>query len=86
MSLIDPGKKAPSFSLPDQDGKQHSLADYAGQPVVDLLLSEGRHARLHQGILRVPGQPAEVQEEQGAVLGISVLNSASKASSPTSTA
>ena len=34
MSLIDPGKKAPSFSLPDQEGKKHSLADYAGQPVV----------------------------------------------------
>ena len=65
MALIDPGKKAPAFSLPDQEGKTHSLADYAGQPVVDLLLSEGRHARLHQGVLRVPGQPAEVQEEQG---------------------
>ena len=34
MSLIDPGKKAPSFSLPDQEGKKHSLADYEGQPVV----------------------------------------------------
>jgi len=34
MSLIDPGKKAPAFSLPDQAGKTHTLADYAGQPVV----------------------------------------------------
>jgi peroxiredoxin Q/BCP len=32
--LIDPGKKAPAFSLPDQAGKTHTLADYAGQPVV----------------------------------------------------
>ena len=32
--MIDPGKKAPAFSLPDQEGKQHSLADYAGRPVV----------------------------------------------------
>jgi len=30
--MIDPGKKAPAFSLPDQEGKQHSLADYAGRP------------------------------------------------------
>ncbi len=28
------GKKAPSFKLPDQDGKIHSLADYAGQVVL----------------------------------------------------
>ena len=34
MSVIDPGKKAPAFSLPDQAGTKHSLADYAGQPVV----------------------------------------------------
>jgi peroxiredoxin Q/BCP len=34
MPLIEPGKKAPSFSLPDQQGEIHSLADYAGRPVV----------------------------------------------------
>lgn len=28
------GKKAPVFKLPDQDGKIHSLADYAGQFVL----------------------------------------------------
>lgn len=34
MSLIDPGKKAPAFSLKDQAGRTHTLADYAGRPVV----------------------------------------------------
>ncbi len=34
MSLIDEGKKAPAFSLKDQAGKSHTLADYAGKPVV----------------------------------------------------
>jgi peroxiredoxin Q/BCP len=34
MALIDPGKKAPSFSLKDQHGKVHKLSDYAGTPVV----------------------------------------------------
>jgi thioredoxin-dependent peroxiredoxin len=34
MSLIDPGKKAPAFKLNDQTGATHSLADYAGKPVV----------------------------------------------------
>ena len=65
MALIDPGKKAPAFSLPDQDG-QEALARRLRRPAGrSLLLSEGRHAGLHQGIVRVPGQPAEVQEEQG---------------------
>lgn len=34
MPLIDEGKKAPAFTLTDQDGKEHSLADYAGKHVV----------------------------------------------------
>ena len=34
MSLIEAGKKAPSFRLRDQDGTVHSLADHAGSPVV----------------------------------------------------
>jgi peroxiredoxin Q/BCP len=34
MSLIEPGKKAPAFTLTDQNGKEHRLSDYAGKPVV----------------------------------------------------
>ncbi|MEC9372554.1 MAG: thioredoxin-dependent thiol peroxidase [Planctomycetota bacterium] len=34
MPLIDVGKKAPAFTLKDQDGKPHKLSDYAGKPVV----------------------------------------------------
>jgi peroxiredoxin Q/BCP len=34
MALIEPGRKAPVFRLNDQDGTSHSLADYAGRPVV----------------------------------------------------
>src|SRR6185503_14527030 len=34
MSLIEPGKKAPTFALNDQTGKVHKLADYAGRPVI----------------------------------------------------
>lgn len=32
--LIDPGKKAPAFHLPDQDGNKHRLSQYKGQWVV----------------------------------------------------
>ena len=33
-SMIEAGEKAPEFTLPDQDGKDVSLGDYAGRTVV----------------------------------------------------
>ena len=32
--MIEPGATAPDFTLPDQDGKKTSLADFRGQTVV----------------------------------------------------
>jgi peroxiredoxin Q/BCP len=32
--MIEPGKKAPDFELPDQDGRAVKLSDFRGQPVV----------------------------------------------------
>jgi peroxiredoxin Q/BCP len=32
--LIEPGKKAPAFTLKDQNGKTHTLHDYQGRPLV----------------------------------------------------
>ncbi len=34
MTIPEVGKKAPAFTLPDQDGKTHSLSDYAGKWVL----------------------------------------------------
>ena len=34
MALIEPGTPAPAFSLPDQHGTLHTLAEYKGRPVV----------------------------------------------------
>jgi thioredoxin-dependent peroxiredoxin len=34
MPRLEPGERAPAFTLPDQDGRPVSLADYAGSPVV----------------------------------------------------
>lgn len=34
MPLIEEGKKAPAFTLPDQDGTKHALKDYLGRPIV----------------------------------------------------
>lgn len=32
--MIEVGTKAPEFTLPDQNGKEHSLSDYRGQRVI----------------------------------------------------
>ncbi len=32
--MLQTGTKAPNFTLPDQNGKPHTLSDYAGQKVV----------------------------------------------------
>ncbi len=34
MPIIEEGKKAPAFTLPDQSGDTHSLKDFAGKPLV----------------------------------------------------
>ncbi|MGH7414587.1 MAG: redoxin domain-containing protein [Candidatus Rokuibacteriota bacterium] len=34
MPLVEPGRKALAFSLPDQAGKVHRLKGYAGRPLV----------------------------------------------------
>jgi len=32
--VIEPGKEAPAFALPDQDGRTVKLSDFKGTPVV----------------------------------------------------
>ena len=32
--MLETGTKAPAFTLPDQNGKAHSLSDYAGKKVI----------------------------------------------------
>ena len=32
--MLEVGTKAPDFTLPDQNGKMHSLAEYKGQKIV----------------------------------------------------
>jgi peroxiredoxin Q/BCP len=80
MSLIDPGQAAPAFSLNDQTGQSHSLAAYAGRPVVLYFYPKDD----------TPGCTAESCSFQDhlpkfeatgktAVLGVSILDEKSKA-------
>jgi peroxiredoxin Q/BCP len=79
MPLIDPGKKAPAFSLKDQDGKTHSLADYAGKSVILYFYPKddtpGCTAESCDFQARLPTFKAG----KAAVLGVSILDEKSKA-------
>ena len=79
MSLIDPGKKAPAFSLPDQEGNKHSLADYAGQPVVVYFYPKDDTPGCTKESCAFQDNLPKFKKSKAAVLGMSVLDSKSKA-------
>jgi peroxiredoxin Q/BCP len=79
MPLVEAGRKAPAFSLPDQDGKVHRRKDYAGRALVLYFYPKDdtpgctREACAFRDAL--PG----IKKSKAAVLGVSVLDTASKA-------
>ena len=77
--MIEPGKKAPAFSLPDQAGTTHSLADYAGQPVVLYFYPKDDTPGCTTESCAFQDNLPKFKKSKAAVLGMSVLNSASKA-------
>ena len=79
MALIEPGKKAPAFSLPDQAGTKHSLADYAGQSVVVYFYPKDDTPGCTKESCAFQDNLPKFKKSKAAVLGVSVLNSASKA-------
>ena len=79
MAPIDPGKKAPAFSLPDQAGKTPSLDDYAGQPVVLYFYPKDDTPGCTKESCAFQDNLPKFKKSKAAVLGVSVLNSASKA-------
>lgn len=77
--MIDPGKKAPAFSLPDQTGKMHDLADYAGQPVVLYFYPKDDTPGCTTESCAFQANLPKFKKSKAAVLGVSVLDSKSKA-------
>lgn len=73
--MIEAGTKAPDFSLPDQDGNQVSLSDFAGRKLVlafyplDFSPVCSDQLSLYQEVL------AEIEAQGGALVGISVDSS-----------
>ena len=79
MPLIDPGKKAPSFSLKDQNGKTHSLADYAGKSVILYFYPKDDTPGCTTETCAFRDNLPKFTTNKAVVLGASILDEASKA-------
>ena len=79
MALIDPGKKAPAFTLNDQDGKTHRLADYAGRPVILYFYPKDDTPGCTTEACAFRDNLPAFKKSKAVVLGVSILDEASKA-------
>jgi peroxiredoxin Q/BCP len=79
MPLIEPGKKAPAFSLKDQHGKVHTLSDYAGRPVILYFYPKDDTPGCTKESCDFQAALPQLKPTKAAVLGVSILNEASKA-------
>jgi thioredoxin-dependent peroxiredoxin len=79
MPVIEPGQKAPAFSLPDQHGTTHTLADYAGRPLVLYFYPKDDTSGCTKEACTFQAALPDFDTKRAAVLGVSVLDSASKA-------
>jgi peroxiredoxin Q/BCP len=79
MALIEPGRKAPAFSLTDQTGKTHRLSDYAGKPVVLYFYPKDDTPGCTREACSFRDNLPRFRASQAVVLGISGQGQASKA-------
>ncbi len=79
MSLIDAGKKAPAFSLKDQDNTLHKLSDYAGTPVVLYFYPKDDTPGCTTESCAFRDHLPKFAKSKAAVLGVSILDEKSKA-------
>ena len=79
MALIEPGKKAPAFTLNDQNGKTHKLSEYAGRPVVFYFYPKDDTPGCTKETCDFRDNLPRFAKSKAAVFGISILDEASKA-------
>lgn len=77
--MIEPGKKAPAFSLKDQHGQTHRLSDYAGRPVVLYFYPKDDTPGCTKETCDFRDNLPRFTSAKAAVFGISILDEASKA-------
>jgi peroxiredoxin Q/BCP len=79
MPAIEPGRKAPAFSLKDQDGRAHSLKEYAGRPLILYFYPKDDTPGCTKEACAFRDRLPDFVKSKAAVLGVSVLDVASKA-------
>jgi thioredoxin-dependent peroxiredoxin len=79
MALIDPGGKAPAFNLQDQLGQTHRLSQYAGRPVVLYFYPKDDTPGCTKEACAFQDNLPRFRAGKAAILGVSVLDVASKA-------
>ena len=79
MALIEPGRKAPSFTLTDQSGRTHKLSDYAGRPLVLYFYPKDDTPGCTQEACDFRDDLPRFNKTKAAVLGVSILDAKSKA-------
>jgi peroxiredoxin Q/BCP len=79
MALIEPGSKAPAFSLKDQKGKAHKLSDYQGKPLVLYFYPKDDTPGCTKEACAFRDNLPKFKTGKAAVLGVSILDEASKA-------
>jgi peroxiredoxin Q/BCP len=79
MPLIEEGKKAPAFALKDQNGKVHKLSDYAGRPLVLYFYPKDDTPGCTKETCAFRDNLPKFKTSKAAVLGVSILDEASKA-------
>jgi peroxiredoxin Q/BCP len=79
MALVEEGKKAPAFSLKDQNGQMQRLADYAGRPVVLYFYPKDDTPGCTKQACSFTDHLPRFKPSKAAVLGVSILDEKSKA-------
>ena len=79
MPLIEPGKRAPAFTLKDQDGTTHRLADYAGRSVILYFYPKDDTPGCTKESCDFQSTLPKLRSRKAIVLGVSILDEASKA-------
>lgn len=69
--MLEVGTKAPDFTLPDQDGVEHSLSDYRGKKVILYFYPKDNTAGCTKQACGFAELYPQIQEKDAVVLGVS---------------
>ena len=77
--MIEPGKKAPAFTLKDQEGRAHALSDYTGRPVILYFYPKDDTPGCTAEACAFRDNLPRFEAGKAQVLGVSILDEKSKA-------